>query len=84
MVDKNYEYGKFGNQLSAGDLQKLSSWYLEKYPDMKQKVWYTNSNGLYWCGNWYSRTPKELLIECQTTIRDLLNNHPELKEFAEK
>lgn len=34
----------------------------------------------YWCGNWHYRTPKELLAECESTIQDLLANHPELKK----
>lgn len=33
----------------------------------------------YWCGNWHYRTPLELLRECESTIADLLKNHPELE-----
>lgn len=42
-------------------------------------LWHTDSEGKYWCGNWYYRTPKQLLEECRSTIADLLVNHPELK-----
>ena len=46
-------------------------------------VWHTKDepNGVstvYWCGSWHDRTAKELYDECQTIMRDLLRNHPEL------
>jgi hypothetical protein len=43
------------------------------------KIWHTDSNGLYWMGDVYHRTPKQLLQECLSTIRDLLINHPDLE-----
>jgi hypothetical protein len=69
------DYGKFGNQLHAGDCANPSEYAKEH--DMV-KVWHTDSKGLYWCGNWYHRTPRELLDECTSTIRDLILNHPDL------
>ena len=41
-------------------------------------VWHTDGKGNYWCGDWSHRTPRELMNECLTTMRDLLLNHPEL------
>lgn len=37
----------------------------------------------YFSGDWYDRTPKELLDECRSIIVDLLENHPELKDDYE-
>jgi len=44
----------------------------------KEKLWHTDTDGLYWCGSWYHRTPEQLLKECKSTIKDLLKLHPEL------
>jgi hypothetical protein len=67
MVDKNYDYSKAGNGLSAGrDAENGNS------------LWHTDDKGNYWCGHWYNRTPEQLLKECQSTIHDLITNHPEL------
>lgn len=41
-------------------------------------IWHTNDDGTYWSGSWHHRTPEELLIEAETTIEDLLRNHPEI------
>lgn len=62
-------------QLHAGTCQKKT-----KIKGMTDNLWHTDSNGNYWCGNWYNRTPKQLLEECKTTIADLITNHPELLE----
>ena len=70
MVDSNYDYSKFGNQLHVG----ISTLHKDKI----ESLWHTDSEGKYWCGCWHHRTPKELLDECTSTIRDLLLNHPEL------
>jgi hypothetical protein len=47
-------------------------------------LWHTNSEGLYWCGHWYERTPLQLLNECETTILDLLKDYPELRQIKEE
>lgn len=47
--------------------------------DRDKSLWHTDSDGKYWCGHWHHRTPLQLLHECQTTIADLVENHPELK-----
>lgn len=73
MVAKNHDYSKFGGQIYAGD----NAHSKDPIPVMN-KLWATDSEGLYWCGSWYHRTPLELLNECTSTIRDLLLNHPEL------
>ena len=72
MVENNFDY--MHNQLHAGDNIR----YNPNGKFSNDKLWHTNSEGKYWCGNWYSRTPSELLEECTTTIRDLLLNHPDL------
>lgn len=63
-------------QLHAGEsaLAKTSE-YTRK---MGGKLWHTDTKGKYWSGHHHSRTPKELMDEYLTTIRDLLKNHPEL------
>jgi hypothetical protein len=46
-------------------------------------LWHTgkrDGKAGYWCGNWHYRTPQELLAECESTIADLLKNHPDLKQ----
>ena len=48
--------------------------------DGVRKIWHTDSNGEYWMGNLYHRTPKQLLRECLSTIRDLLINHPGIED----
>ncbi len=35
------------------------------------RVWHTNSEGTFWCGDWRSRTPAELERECLSTVKDL-------------
>lgn len=60
-------------QLNAG---KAGQSIYKGYP--MNALWHTDSKSLYWCGNWYHRTPLELLKECQATIVDLIQNHPEL------
>jgi hypothetical protein len=46
-------------------------------------LWHTDSKGLYWCGQWYERTPLQLLNECETTILDLLKDYPELRQIKD-
>jgi hypothetical protein len=41
-------------------------------------IWHTDSEGLYWIGYLYHRTPEELYKESLSVIADLLRNHPEL------
>ena len=41
-------------------------------------IWHTDTDGNYWSGNLYHRTPEQLLLECLTIIADLFKNHPEL------
>lgn len=41
-------------------------------------IWHLNNKGEYWSGDWSHRTPQELFNECNSTIRDLLLNHPEI------
>lgn len=41
-------------------------------------LWHRAEDG-YFCGHHYHRTPQQLLAECQSTISDLLRNHPELR-----
>lgn len=41
-------------------------------------LWFTDSEGKYWIKFVIHRTPKQLLMECQSTIQDLTANHPEL------
>jgi hypothetical protein len=36
----------------------------------------------YWSGHLGHRTPLQLLRECQSTIRDLIKNHPNLNRYA--
>lgn len=50
---------------------------LEK-PAHMDKLWHINGKGLYWSGQWGDRTPEELYFECETTMQDLLKNHPNL------
>lgn len=46
-----------------------------------KSIWhFREGDKKYWSGAWYDRTPTQLLRECQTTIKDLYKNHPELKE----
>ena len=59
---------RMDRQLHAGILQKGKS----------SSVWHTDSEGNYWCGQHYSRTPRQLLAECLTTMSDLLVNHPDI------
>lgn len=35
------------------------------------RVWHTNSEGTFWCGDWRNRTPAELERECLSTVKDL-------------
>ncbi len=50
-----------------------------KFKGVGDSVWHTYSDRkLYWCGSWHPRTPRELYLECQATMADLLKNHPEL------
>jgi hypothetical protein len=45
-----------------------------------KKLWHKwDSDDGYWSGSWHHRTPEQLLHECETTIKDLLINHPELQ-----
>lgn len=44
-----------------------------------EPTWHTDRNGNYWCGNWHTRTPEQLLDEAVAIIADLLHNHPELR-----
>jgi hypothetical protein len=64
-------------QLHAGNKSNNN----DIYP--MNKLWHTNSNGLYWCGDLHSRTPLELLQECKSTIADLIINHSELINCSE-
>jgi hypothetical protein len=43
------------------------------------KIWHTDMHGLYWSGNASHRSPEALLRECESTVRDLLANHPQLR-----
>ncbi len=43
------------------------------------KLWHTGTDGRYWSGSTHHWTPAELLAGCESTVRDLLVNHPELK-----
>jgi len=47
--------------------------------DTGKNWWHTNDNGNYWSG-WspYEITPEQLFICCQSTIQDLMKNHPGL------
>lgn len=52
-----------------------------KFKGRGKAIWHLKQDGKhYWSGLWHDRTPKQLLKECQTTIKDLYKNHPELKE----
>jgi hypothetical protein len=62
--------------MNAGIDQSGSDYVTKYFPP--PNLWHLDDNGLYWCGDWYHRTPKQLLDECTTTIRDLIMNHPEL------
>jgi len=66
----DYDYSEYGNQLHAGTSSKDG-----------HALWHTDSEGRYWCGQWHYRTPEELLLECQTTICDLIKNHPRLRRL---
>ena len=44
-------------------------------------LYHTDTKGLYWCGHTHHRTPRELLVECQTTILDLIKNHPDILDI---
>ncbi len=46
------------------------------------RIWHTDSKGLYWSGRWYYRTPEELYRESLSIVADLLQNHPELARHA--
>jgi hypothetical protein len=64
---------------AAGEAAQLSAGNRANIPKHgRGKLWHTNSDGLYWCGSWYHRSPLELLRECESTVADLLKNHPEL------
>lgn len=56
-----------GNQLHVGEDQTKTD----------KAVWHTDTDGKYWCGLWYHRTPEQLFNECMTTLRDLMINHPD-------
>ncbi len=43
-------------------------------------VWHSGDHVNYWTGSLHNRTYKELYKECQTVMRDLLKNHPELAD----
>jgi hypothetical protein len=45
------------------------------------KVWHSRFKEpkIYWCGSWHERTYKELYKECQTIMKDLEKNHPDIK-----
>lgn len=66
----DYDYSEYGNQLHAGTSSNDG-----------HALWHTDSEGRYWCGQWHYRTPEELLLECQTTICDLIKNHPRLRRL---
>ena len=68
---------KIGEQVMLG-IDQSGSEYVAKYWGGRSNLWVSDSDGKYWCGHWYHRTPKQLLDECTTTIRDLLLQHPEL------
>ena len=34
-------------------------------------IWHTDCDGLFWCGDWYHRTPAQLERECISVIKDL-------------
>jgi hypothetical protein len=58
-----------GIQLQAGKLRGTGD-----------SVWHSNDHVTYWCGSWHDRTAEELYKECQTIMRDLLKNHPDLAD----
>lgn len=59
---------KTGAQIHAGHSAKDN-----------KALWHMDSKAtVYWSGMWGERTPQELYSECQSTMRDLRRNHPEL------
>lgn len=56
-----------GVQLHAGKLKGVG-----------RSVWHSDDHVTYWTGSMHTRTAEELYRECQTVMRDLLKNHPEL------
>jgi hypothetical protein len=69
----NYNARMERKQLHAGKIA-------DKERTANLGLWHTDSDGNYWMGYLYHRTPKQLLQECLTTIRDLLINHPGIEE----
>lgn len=64
-----YEESQSGVQLHAGKLKGVG-----------HSVWHSDNHTDYWTGSMHNRTYKELYLECQTVMRDLLKNHPELAD----
>jgi len=64
-----FKESPLGGQLHAGNLKGSGG-----------KVWHSGDHMNYWCGSWHERTAEELYKECQTVMRDLLKNHPELAD----
>lgn len=58
-----------GVQLHAGISKKTG-----------RPIWHSDNHIDYWSGNWGNRNYRELYKECQTIMRDLLKNHPELAD----
>lgn len=46
--------------------------------DENDTLWHSDSEGNYWCGNWYHRTPKQLKIEAESVLEDLKFLYPKL------
>jgi hypothetical protein len=57
---------------------------MKDHEGRKTHLFHTDSVGKYWCGYTHSRTPLELLNECQSTIEDLVKNHPHLAAYIKK
>lgn len=71
-------------QMHAGDStnQKTIEHYGEK--SVMSKLWHGDTTRSddeqvrYWSGQAHARLPKELLNECLSTARDLIENHPDI------
>lgn len=61
-------------QFNAGRMQS------NEHARKGNAIWHTDTEGRYWIGNMYHRTPRQLFHESLSVIVDLLKNHPELAE----